>query len=106
GAKPTPHSPWGVRIEVGPDGRQPALSAEPAYVRGFVEVQDEGSQIAALLTGARAGQQVLDLCAGGGGKTLALAAMMENKGQIYATDRDGRRLAPIWDRMDRADVRN
>lgn len=106
GAKPTPHSPWGVRIEVGPDGRQPALSAEPAYVRGFVEVQDEGSQIAALLTGAQAGQQVLDLCAGGGGKTLALAAMMGNKGQIYATDRDGRRLAPIWDRMDRAEARN
>jgi 16S rRNA (cytosine967-C5)-methyltransferase len=49
---------------------------------------------------------VLDLCAGGGGKSLALAAMMENKGQIYATDRDGRRLAPIWDRLDRAGVRN
>ncbi len=46
------------------------------------------------------------MCAGGGGKTLALAAMMENKGQIYATDRDGRRLAPIWDRMERAGVRN
>ncbi len=106
GATATPYSPWGVRIEVGADGRQPALSAEPSYVRGFVEVQDEGSQIAALLTGAHAGQQVLDLCAGGGGKTLALAAMMENKGQIYATDRDGRRLAPIWDRMERAGVRN
>ena len=106
GAKPTPHSPSGVRIDVGADGRGPALSAEPSYTRGFVEVQDEGSQIAALLTGAQAGQQVLDLCAGGGGKTLALAAMMENKGQIYATDRDGRRLAPIWDRMERAGVRN
>jgi len=106
GAQPTPHSPWGVRIAVGADGRQPALSAEPAYARGFVEVQDEGSQLAALLTGAHGGQQVLDLCAGGGGKTLALAAMMENKGQIYATDRDGRRLAPIWDRMERAGVRN
>lgn len=106
GARPTPHSPWGVRIEVGADGRQPALSAEPAYVRGFVEVQDEGSQIAALLTGAEPGQQALDLCAGGGGKTLALAAMMENKGQIYATDRDGRRLAPIWDRLERAGARN
>jgi 16S rRNA (cytosine967-C5)-methyltransferase len=106
GARATPHSPWGVRIEVWADGRQPALSAEPAYARGFVEVQDEGSQIAALLTGADASQQVLDLCAGGGGKTLALAAMMENKGQIYATDRDGRRLSPIWDRMERAGVRN
>ncbi len=106
GATATPHSPWGVRIPVGPDGRQPSLSAEPAYARGFVEVQDEGSQIAALLTGADANQQVLDLCAGGGGKTLALAAMMDNKGQIYATDRDGRRLSPIWDRMERAGVRN
>jgi 16S rRNA (cytosine967-C5)-methyltransferase len=106
GAAPTPYSPWGVRIAVGPDGRQPALSAEPAYTRGFVEVQDEGSQIAALLSGADASQQALDLCAGGGGKTLALAAMMENKGQIYATDRDGRRLSPIWDRMERAGVRN
>jgi 16S rRNA (cytosine967-C5)-methyltransferase len=106
GAQPTALSPWGVRIPVGVDGRQPALSAEAAYARGFVEVQDEGSQLAALLTGADASQQVLDLCAGGGGKSLALAAMMENKGQIYATDRDGRRLAPIWDRLDRAGVRN
>jgi 16S rRNA (cytosine967-C5)-methyltransferase len=106
GAQPTALSPWAVRIPVGVDGRQPALSAEAAYARGFVEVQDEGSQLAALLTGADASQQVLDLCAGGGGKSLALAAMMENKGQIYATDRDGRRLAPIWDRLDRAGVRN
>lgn len=106
GAQPTALSPWGVRIPVGPDGRQPALSAEPAYARGFVEVQDEGSQLAALLAGARPGQQVLDLCAGGGGKTLALAAMMENTGQIYAADRDGRRLAPIWDRLERAGARN
>lgn len=105
-ARPTPHSPWGVRIEVDLDGRQPALSAEPSYVRGFVEVQDEGSQIAALVTGAQPGQQALDLCGGGGGKTLALAAMMENKGQVYATDRDGRRLAPIWDRIERAGARN
>lgn len=106
GAQPTALSPWGVRIPVGVDGRQPALSAEAAYARGFVEVQDEGSQLAALLTGADPSQQVLDLCAGGGGKSLALAAMMDNKGQIYATDRDGRRLAPIWDRLDRAGVRN
>src|SRR4029453_16808261 len=61
----------------------------------------EGSQLAALLTGARPGEQVVDLCAGAGGKTLALAAAMENRGQIYATDTDKRRLAPIHARLQR-----
>src|SRR5271167_4154044 len=74
----TPFSPIGLRIAVRPDGRGVALSAEPAYVRGLVEVQDEGSQLATLLSGAKPGQQVLDLCAGAGGKTLALAGMMAN----------------------------
>ena len=78
----------------------------PAYLKGLIEVQDEGSQLAALLAGAKPGEQVLDLCAGGGGKTLALAAMMENKGQIYATDDDKRRLAPIHDRLERSGARN
>jgi 16S rRNA (cytosine967-C5)-methyltransferase len=72
----------------------------------MVEVQDEGSQLAALFTGAAAGEQVVDLCAGGGGKTLALAAMMDNRGQIYATDADKRRLAPIHRRLERAGARN
>ena len=88
------------------EGRAPAMSAEPSYVKGLVEIQDEGSQLVTMLSGARAGQQVLDLCAGGGGKTLALAAMMENKGQIYATDSDGRRLSPIFERVSRANARN
>ena len=96
GAAATPLSPVGLRIPVRADGRGPALSAEPAYVKGLVEVQDEGSQLAALLSGAEPGMQVLDLCAGAGGKTLALAGMMGNQGQIYATDTDGRRLAPIF----------
>src|SRR5262249_57036027 len=74
--------------------------------KGVVEVQDEGSQLAALLCGAKAGQQVIDMCAGAGGKTLALAAMMENRGQIYATDSDKRRLAPIHERLERAGVHN
>ena len=90
-AQPTPLSPVGIRVPLRADGRGPALSAEPAYVKGQVEVQDEGSQLAALLSGAKPEMQVLDLCAGAGGKTLALAAMMENHGQIYATDDDGRR---------------
>lgn len=106
GAEPMAHSPWGLRIKAAADARPPAVSAEPAYVKGLVEIQDEGSQLAVLLSGAQPGWQVLDLCAGGGGKTLALAAMMANRGQIYAADKDSRRLAPIFDRLGRADVRN
>jgi 16S rRNA (cytosine967-C5)-methyltransferase len=103
---PTPFSPVGLRIAITPEGRGPALAAEPAYAKGLVEVQDEGSQLAALLSGAKPGAQALDLCAGAGGKSLALAAMMNNQGQIYATDSDGRRLMPIFDRLERAGVRN
>jgi 16S rRNA (cytosine967-C5)-methyltransferase len=102
----TPFSPIGLRIAITADGRGPALAAEPAYARGLVEVQDEGSQLAALLSGAGPGAQVLDLCAGAGGKSLALSAMMKNQGQIYATDSDGRRLMPIFDRLERAGARN
>jgi 16S rRNA (cytosine967-C5)-methyltransferase len=102
----TPFSPLGLRIEIGADGRGPALAAEPAYAKGLVEIQDEGSQLAALLSGAEPGAQALDLCAGGGGKSLALAALMKNQGQIYATDLDGRRLMPIYDRLERAGARN
>ena len=69
-------------------------------------MQDEGSQLAALLAGAKPGEQVVDLCAGAGGKTLALAAAMENRGQIYATDSDKRRLAPIHARLERAGAHN
>jgi 16S rRNA (cytosine967-C5)-methyltransferase len=104
--QPTPISPVGLRIALRPDGRGPALAAEPAYLKGLVEVQDEGSQLAALLAEAKPGMQVLDLCAGGGGKTLALAAAMDNRGQIYASDSDGRRLAPIFARLERSGARN
>jgi 16S rRNA (cytosine967-C5)-methyltransferase len=103
---PTRWSPWGLRIEIAPDGKNPAIHAEPAYLKGLVEIQDEGSQLAALLSGAHAGEQVVDLAAGGGGKTLALAALMENRGQIYATDTDKRRLAPIHARLERAGARD
>jgi 16S rRNA (cytosine967-C5)-methyltransferase len=88
------------------DAKNPSLHAEPAFLKGFVEVQDEGSQVAALLSGARPGEQVIDLCAGAGGKTLAMAAMMQNKGQIFATDDDKRRLAPIHERLKRSGARN
>jgi 16S rRNA (cytosine967-C5)-methyltransferase len=105
-AEPTPLSPVGLRLPLLPEGRNPSLAGEPAYVKGLVEIQDEGSQIAALLCAAKTGEQVLDLCAGGGGKSLALAAQMENRGQIYATDRDAARLKGIYPRLDRADTRN
>ena len=103
---PTRWSPYGLRIRLSADAKSPAVHAEPAFIKGMVEVQDEGSQLAALFTGAKPGEQVLDLCAGAGGKTLALAAMMENKGQLYATDDDKRRLAPIHDRLKRSGARN
>ena len=104
--EPTPFSPVGLRIAVRQDGRAPPLASDPAYVKGLVEVQDEGSQIAALIAGAKPGMQVLDLCAGAGGKTLALAAAMGNQGQIYAADPDPRRLAPIFARLARSGARN
>ena len=106
-AKPTELSPVGVRIEVraGP-AKSPNVEADAGHGRGRFEVQDEASQLAALLTGASAGDQVLDLCAGAGGKTLALAAAMENRGQIHAYDSERTRLRPIFDRLKRGGVRN
>jgi 16S rRNA (cytosine967-C5)-methyltransferase len=104
--EPTRWSPVGLRITVGAEAKSPAIHAEPAFIKGLIEIQDEGSQLAALLAGAKPGDQVVDLCAGAGGKTLAMAAAMENRGQIYATDRDKRRLAPIHMRLERAGARN
>lgn len=102
----TSWAPFGLRIRVAPDAKSPAIQSEPAFLKGAIEIQDEGSQLAALFSGATQGEQVVDLCAGGGGKTLALAAMMQNKGQIFATDTDKRRLAPIHARLERAGIRN
>lgn len=87
-------------------GRHPNVQAEPAFRKGWFEVQDQGSQIVAALAGAEAGMQVLDYCAGAGGKTLALAAAMGNSGQIFAYDAEKQRLAPIFDRLRRAAARN
>lgn len=105
--QPTPLSPLGVRMAP-PVGvaRQPNVEAEPGHAKGWFEVQDEGSQIAALMAGATQRLQVLDLCAGAGGKTLALAAAMRNTGQIYAYDASRQQLRPIFDRLKRAGVRN
>jgi len=106
GPAPTRWSPQGLRITLAADAKSPAIHAEPAFIKGEIEIQDEGSQLAALLAGAKPGEQVVDLCAGGGGKTLALAGAMENKGQLYATDDDKRRLAPIHERLARSGARN
>ena len=107
GAEPCAHSPVGVRVPA-PAGtaRTPNLEAEAAFQAGWCEIQDEGSQIAALLAGAGPRLQVLDLCAGAGGKTLAMAAQMQNTGQIFAYDGDRNRLKPIFERVKRAGVRN
>jgi 16S rRNA (cytosine967-C5)-methyltransferase len=106
GARPTRWSPAGLRIELGADARNPGILAEEDFIKGAIEVQDEGSQLAALLSAAKPGEQVIDLCAGAGGKTLALAALMQGKGRLIATDRDKRQLAPIHERLSRAGVHN
>src|SRR6059058_3072881 len=106
GAEATPWSPIGLRIELGADARNPGIHAEEDFIKGAIEVQDEGSQLASLLSAAKPGEQVIDLCAGAGGKTLALAALMQGKGRLIATDRDKRQLAPIHARLERAGAHN
>ncbi len=106
-AAATPYSPIGVRLPPREGGaRSPNVEADPAHGRGWFEVQDEGSQIAALLAGAAPRMQVADICAGAGGKSLAMAAQMQNTGQIYAYDTDAVRFRPIFDRLKRAGARN
>ncbi|MBD8553831.1 RsmB/NOP family class I SAM-dependent RNA methyltransferase [Rhizobium sp. CFBP 8762] len=100
-------APNGMRVPAGEAAsRLPNVTAEVSFEKGWFEVQDEGSQIVAQLTGAREGEQILDYCAGGGGKTLAMSAAMNNKGQVHAFDTDRKRLAPIIERLKRAGTRN
>ena len=107
GAGPTALARQGVRIPAGAGpARLPNVTAEPAFAKGWFEVQDEGSQIVSDLVMAGAGEQVLDFCAGGGGKALAMSAAMGNKGQVHAFDADRKRLAPIFERLKRAGTRN
>lgn len=107
GAGTTELAPHGLRIPpIEGSGRHPNVQAEPAFQQGWFEVQDEGSQVVAALAGAGPGMQVLDYCAGAGGKTLALAAAMANAGKIYAFDADKARLAPIFDRLRRSGATN
>jgi 16S rRNA (cytosine967-C5)-methyltransferase len=100
-ATPTPWSPWGVRIAHPFD-----LSRHPLFREGLVEVQDEGSQLLALLTGARRGEMVADLCAGAGGKTLALGAAMASSGRLYAFDINEKRLTKLSPRLKRSGLSN
>ena len=97
----------GLRVPPGEGAsRLPNVTADQAYQKGWFEVQDEGSQIVSDLVFAQPGEQVLDFCAGAGGKTLALAAQMGNKGQVHAYDADRQRLKPIHERIRRAGARN
>ncbi len=103
----TPFSPVGVRVPVrARHHKAPKIETDAAHGKGWFEVQDEGSQLAALLAGAQPRDQVADVCAGAGGKTLAFAAQMDNTGQIYAYDADKTRLRPIFERLKRAGARN
>jgi 16S rRNA (cytosine967-C5)-methyltransferase len=100
-SEPTPWSPWGLRVP----GRR-AVSTGPAFQAGLVEIQDEGSQLVAALVGAEPGMRVADWCAGAGGKTLAVAATMQNKGHIVACDVHDKRLDGAVRRLRRAGVHN
>ncbi|MBI5255662.1 MAG: RsmB/NOP family class I SAM-dependent RNA methyltransferase [Burkholderiales bacterium] len=100
-AKPTPHSPWGLRIH-----GKPALNKLGLYTHGGVEVQDEGSQLLALLVDAKRGEMVVDFCAGAGGKTLALGASMRSTGRLYAFDVSGHRLEALKPRLARSGLSN
>jgi 16S rRNA (cytosine967-C5)-methyltransferase len=96
---PTPFSPWGLRA-----GNKAFLSQTKAFVKGAVEIQDEGSQLIAHMCAVQPGQHVLDYCAGAGGKTMALAAAMKNKGRIVAMDIEANRLEKARPRFRRAGV--
>ena len=100
-AEPTPHSPWGLRVQ-----GKPALNKLEVFTSGAVEVQDEGSQLLALLLDAKRGEMVVDFCAGAGGKTLALGAAMRNTGRLYAFDVSGHRLDALKPRLARSGLSN
>jgi 16S rRNA (cytosine967-C5)-methyltransferase len=100
-SQPTPYSPWGLRIE-----GKPAINKADVFVRGAVEVQDEGSQLLALLLDAHRGEMVVDFCAGAGGKTLAIGATMRNTGRLYAFDTSAHRLDALKPRLARSKLSN
>ena len=97
----TPYSPWGIRVQ----GR-PAINRWPQFEKGDIEVQDEGSQLLALLVGPKRGEMVIDFCAGAGGKTLLLGALMRSTGRLYAFDVSAKRLAKAKPRFARSGLSN
>lgn len=99
--EPTPLCPTGIRMHT----RAPVFTSQ-YFKQGWFEMQDEGSQIVSLMLDAKPGEKVIDFCAGAGGKTLAIAAMMKNKGRILAWDISEKRLAQIKERLRRAHVDN
>jgi 16S rRNA (cytosine967-C5)-methyltransferase len=99
--EPTPFSPWGLRLQ-----GKPSLAKVKAFERGAVEVQDEGSQLLALLLDAHRGEMVVDFCAGAGGKTLAIGAAMRNTGRLYAMDTSAHRLDALKPRLARSQLSN
>lgn len=100
-AIPTPYSPWGLRI-----AGKPTLSDLSCFKNGSIEVQDEGSQLLALLLDAKRGEMVVDFCAGAGGKTLAIGASMRNTGRLYAFDTSAHRLDALKPRLARSQLSN
>jgi len=100
-AEPTPYAPLGLRIR-----KKPALQNLPLFKSGAIEVQDEGSQVLAQLVGARRGEMVVDFCAGAGGKTLALGAIMRSTGRLYAFDVSEKRLTKLKPRLARSGLSN
>jgi 16S rRNA (cytosine967-C5)-methyltransferase len=100
-SEPTPYSPWGLRVS-----DKSALRNLSVYKRGAIEVQDEGSQLLALLVDAKRGEMVADFCAGAGGKTLAIGASMRNTGRLYAFDTSAHRLEGLKPRLARSSLSN
>ena len=100
-AIPTPYSPWGLRI-----AGKPSLNKMEAFKRGDFEVQDEGSQLLAMLLDAKRGEMVVDFCAGAGGKTLAIGATMRSTGRLYAFDTSAGRLDAFKSRLARSGLSN
>ena len=100
-AKPTPYSPIGVRVQ-----GKPSLNKDPLFLTGRIEVQDEGSQLLGFLLAPKRNDMVVDFCAGAGGKTLMLGAMMHSQGRLYAFDISEKRLANLKPRLKRSGLSN
>ncbi|CAJ49023.1 RsmB/NOP family class I SAM-dependent RNA methyltransferase [Bordetella avium] len=99
--QPMPYSPWGIRFK-----GHPSINRWPEFEKGEVEVQDEGSQLLALLVGPRRSEMIIDFCAGAGGKTLLLGALMRSTGRLYALDVSAARLARAKPRFARSGLSN